>query len=148
MPRYVAEVLGEYDAGFHGRFGVVNRSERVLIMIDEAHRTQSSDLGNNLFEAFPNATRIAISRRRTVDRAKNRFAAFPQAISNTNPAAPNSSKGSLRCPSTSPSSNRVTPTLPASTFTFGAISRNRVANTPRFASACARVTPAFKRARG
>ncbi len=30
-------------------------------MIDEAHRTQSSDLGDNLFEAFPNATRIAFT---------------------------------------------------------------------------------------
>ncbi len=30
-------------------------------MIDEAHRTQSSDLGNNLFEAFPGATRIAFT---------------------------------------------------------------------------------------
>ena len=42
-------------------FGVVNRSERILLMIDEAHRTQSSDLGDNLFEAFPNATRIAFT---------------------------------------------------------------------------------------
>ncbi len=43
------------------RFGVVNHSERILLMIDEAHRTQSSDLGNNLFEAFPGATRIAFT---------------------------------------------------------------------------------------
>jgi superfamily II DNA or RNA helicase len=40
---------------------VVNRSERILLMIDEAHRTQSSDMGDNLFEAFPNATRIAFT---------------------------------------------------------------------------------------
>jgi type I restriction enzyme R subunit len=42
-------------------FGVVNQSERILLMIDEAHRTHSSDLGDNLFEAFPNATRIAFT---------------------------------------------------------------------------------------
>lgn len=42
-------------------FGVVNSSERILLMIDEAHRTQSSDLGDNIFEAFPNATRIAFT---------------------------------------------------------------------------------------
>jgi type I restriction enzyme, R subunit len=42
-------------------FGVVNPSERILLMIDEAHRTQSSDLGDNLFEAFPNAARIAFT---------------------------------------------------------------------------------------
>jgi type I restriction enzyme R subunit len=42
-------------------FGVVNRSERILLMIDEAHRTQGSELGENLFEAFPGATRIAFT---------------------------------------------------------------------------------------
>ncbi len=30
-------------------------------MIDEAHRTQGSDLGDNIFEAFPNAARIAFT---------------------------------------------------------------------------------------
>ncbi len=42
-------------------FGVVNPSERILLMIDEAHRTQGSDLGENLIEAFPNASRIAFT---------------------------------------------------------------------------------------
>lgn len=42
-------------------FGVVNLSDRIILMIDEAHRTQSSDLGDNLFEAFPNASRIAFT---------------------------------------------------------------------------------------
>lgn len=42
-------------------FGMVNNSERIIIMIDEAHRTQSSDLGDNLFDAFPNATRLAFT---------------------------------------------------------------------------------------
>lgn len=42
-------------------FGVVNPSDRILLMIDEAHRTQSSELGDNLFEAFPNAVRIAFT---------------------------------------------------------------------------------------
>ena len=42
-------------------FGVVNSSERILLCIDEAHRTQSGDLGDNLFEAFPNATRLAFT---------------------------------------------------------------------------------------
>lgn len=45
----------------YGNFEVINDSEQVLILIDEAHRTQSSDLGDNLFEAFPNATRIAFT---------------------------------------------------------------------------------------
>ena len=42
-------------------FGVVNSSEKILLMIDEAHRTQGSDLGDNVFEAFPRATRIAFT---------------------------------------------------------------------------------------
>ncbi|NEM97183.1 type I restriction endonuclease subunit R [Pontibacter burrus] len=51
-----AEPLKQYNV-----FGEVNPSEKILILIDEAHRTQSSDLGNNLFEAFPNATKIAFT---------------------------------------------------------------------------------------
>jgi type I restriction enzyme, R subunit len=42
-------------------FGIVNTSDRILLMIDEAHRTQSSEMGDNIFEAFPNATRIAFT---------------------------------------------------------------------------------------
>ncbi|HBM2944835.1 type I restriction endonuclease subunit R [Klebsiella michiganensis] len=58
----VAEALGTYLAIPAGKtFGVVNSSERIILMIDEAHRTQSSDLGDNLFEAFPNAVRIAFT---------------------------------------------------------------------------------------
>lgn len=58
----VAEALGTYLAMPSGKtFGVVNTSERIILMIDEAHRTQSSDLGDNLFEAFPNAARVAFT---------------------------------------------------------------------------------------
>ncbi|MEK6802498.1 MAG: HsdR family type I site-specific deoxyribonuclease [Nitrospirota bacterium] len=62
VPLMVAETLARYGkAPTAETFGVVNRSERILLMIDEAHRTQSSDLGDNLFEAFPHATRIAFT---------------------------------------------------------------------------------------
>ncbi|ASM78197.1 type I deoxyribonuclease HsdR [Vitreoscilla filiformis] len=58
----VAEALGSDEPLPSGKtFGEVNPSQRILLMIDEAHRTQSSDLGDNLFEAFPNATRIAFT---------------------------------------------------------------------------------------
>ncbi|MCM2287082.1 MAG: HsdR family type I site-specific deoxyribonuclease [Desulfobacula sp.] len=58
----VAEALATYQAMPQGRsFGKVNESERILLMIDEAHRTQSSDLGDNIVEAFPNAARIAFT---------------------------------------------------------------------------------------
>ena len=62
LPLKVAEALASYRAiPSSDTFGVVNSSDRILLMIDEAHRTQGSDLGDNLFEAFPNATRIAFS---------------------------------------------------------------------------------------
>lgn len=62
LPLMVAEALATYGKPPAAEtFGVVNRSDRILLMIDEAHRTQSSDLGDNLFESFPNATRIAFT---------------------------------------------------------------------------------------
>lgn len=47
-------------------FGVVNDSNKILIMIDEAHRTQragqdKASLSDNLYDAFPNATRLAFT---------------------------------------------------------------------------------------
>lgn len=62
LPISLAEALGSYQA-IPGKesFGIVNASERILLMIDEAHRTQGSDLGDNIFEAFPNAARIAFT---------------------------------------------------------------------------------------
>jgi type I restriction enzyme R subunit len=64
LPQKVAEALGVFNKRPipSGRtFGVVNPSSRILLMIDEAHRTQGSDLGDNIFEAFPNAARIAFT---------------------------------------------------------------------------------------
>jgi len=75
LPDYLESAL-EHVPRFE-TFGVVNSSERILLMIDEAHRTQSGDLGDNLFEAFPNATRLAFTgtplivvkdKKKTVDR--------------------------------------------------------------------------------
>jgi type I restriction enzyme R subunit len=42
-------------------FKEINPSENILVLIDEAHRTQGSEMGDNLFTAFPNATRIAFT---------------------------------------------------------------------------------------
>lgn len=62
LPLKVAEALGTYQAMPSGKtFGVINDSSRIVLIIDEAHRTQSSDLGDNIFEAFPNAARIAFT---------------------------------------------------------------------------------------
>ncbi len=62
LPLVVEEALAAYGAPPTAEtFGEVNASQRILLMIDEAHRTQGSDLGDNVFEAFPNATRIAFT---------------------------------------------------------------------------------------
>lgn len=62
LPLGLSEALAAYQAMPAGRtFGVVNASPRIVLMIDEAHRTQGSDLGDNIFEAFPNAARIAFT---------------------------------------------------------------------------------------
>ena len=59
MPGYLESALNIVPQ--YNTFGVVNPSERILLMVDEAHRTQSGDLGDNLFEAFPAATRLAFT---------------------------------------------------------------------------------------
>ncbi len=64
LPGYVAEAMQKYGdkpLPEFREFGVVNTSERILILVDEAHRTQGGDLGDNLFSAFTGATRIAFT---------------------------------------------------------------------------------------
>lgn len=43
------------------KFKTINSSERNLLLIDEAHRTQGGDMGDNLFTGFPNAAKIAFT---------------------------------------------------------------------------------------
>jgi type I restriction enzyme R subunit len=43
------------------RFDTINDSERILLLIDEAHRTQGGDMGDNLFAAFPKAVRLGFT---------------------------------------------------------------------------------------
>lgn len=62
LPESFRKKLGRYAPPPSAEsFGVVNTSDRILIMVDEAHRTQGSDMGDNLFEAFPNAARVAFT---------------------------------------------------------------------------------------
>lgn len=83
LPLKVAEALGTYQAIPTAKsFGIVNNSSRIVLMIDEAHRTQGSDLGDNIFEAFPNAARIAftgtplITERHGEKKTHKRFGAY------------------------------------------------------------------------
>lgn len=43
------------------RFETINNTDRILMLVDEAHRTQGGDMGDNLFSAFPNAVRIGFT---------------------------------------------------------------------------------------
>lgn len=42
-------------------FGVLNDSPDILVMVDEAHRTQAGDLHANLLQALPNCARIGFT---------------------------------------------------------------------------------------
>ncbi|WPL17937.1 Type-1 restriction enzyme R protein [Thiorhodovibrio winogradskyi] len=55
-PRTLSAKLGERPA-----FPVLNPSEDVLILIDEAHRSHTSGLHQNLLDALPNAARIGLT---------------------------------------------------------------------------------------
>jgi type I restriction enzyme R subunit len=39
--------------------GVLNDRKNIIVMVDEAHRTQEGDLGRKMREALPNAFRSA-----------------------------------------------------------------------------------------
>lgn len=61
-PEYLKGALGEKElVPKYKEMGVVNDSDRIICMIDEAHRSQGGDMGDNLFAAFPNATRLAFT---------------------------------------------------------------------------------------
>ncbi len=63
----VAEEEGDYDAGperltlVDAEFPVLNESEDILVMVDEAHRSQASQLHANLMRALPNCARIGFT---------------------------------------------------------------------------------------
>jgi len=62
LPEYLAGALGEKEqVPEYTPMEVVNDSDRIVCMIDEAHRSQGGDVGDNLFSALPNATRLAFT---------------------------------------------------------------------------------------
>ena len=62
LPDYLADALGEKEqVPEYATMEVVNDSDRIVCMIDEAHRSQGGDVGDNLFSALPNATRLAFT---------------------------------------------------------------------------------------
>jgi len=56
-------------------FPVLNSSPKILVMVDEAHRTEYGLLGANLERALPNATRIAYTGT-PIDKTERTFGAY------------------------------------------------------------------------
>jgi len=63
----VADAQGDYDAEperlslADAEFPVLNESEEILVMVDEAHRSQASQLHANLMRALPNCAKIGFT---------------------------------------------------------------------------------------
>jgi type I restriction enzyme R subunit len=54
--RSTEDALPDYE-----EFPVINTSEDVLVLVDEAHRTQSGVFGDNIVASLPNSSRIAFT---------------------------------------------------------------------------------------
>lgn len=60
--QYTPEYLAKHDlVPVYEKLDLINSSEKILILIDEAHRTQGGDMNAALFQAFPNASRIGFT---------------------------------------------------------------------------------------
>ncbi|WP_407457809.1 type I restriction endonuclease subunit R [Fibrobacter sp.] len=60
--QYTPEYLAKHDlVPVYEKLELINSSDKILILIDEAHRTQSGDMNAALFQAFPNASRIGFT---------------------------------------------------------------------------------------
>ena len=60
--QYTPEYLAKHDlVPVYEKLELINSSEKILILIDEAHRTQDGDMNAALFQAFPNASRIGFT---------------------------------------------------------------------------------------
>lgn len=56
-------------------FPVLNTSDRILIMIDEAHRSQYKELAANMWQAMPNSVKVAFTGT-PVDKTTNTFGGY------------------------------------------------------------------------
>jgi len=61
-PDIVMAIMHKFqERDLEPEFPVLNTADKILIMVDEAHRTQYKKLGANLRRALPNATKIAFT---------------------------------------------------------------------------------------
>ncbi len=56
--KFQDDSVGAFDPAY---FNFANQSEKILVLIDEGHRTQYSLLGANLAQSLPNAVKIAFT---------------------------------------------------------------------------------------
>lgn len=61
MHKFQEKKKGKIQKSEFKVFPILNRSDKILLLIDEAHRTQSSILAANLANALPNCTKIAFT---------------------------------------------------------------------------------------
>lgn len=72
----VSAMIHKFQAReLHEIFPELNTAERILILTDEAHRSQYSLLGANLDKALPNATRIAFTGT-PIEKTKDTFGGY------------------------------------------------------------------------
>ena len=61
-PELIMAMIHKFqEREFDEEFPILNRSSKILIMIDEAHRTQYKILGANLERSLPNAVKVAFT---------------------------------------------------------------------------------------
>lgn len=75
----IRSTLGLPEVATYQAFGEINTSDRIIVIVDEAHRTQNSSLGNNLVAAFPNAVRYGFTGTPLVGKSRrttNRFGSY------------------------------------------------------------------------
>lgn len=59
--RAVRDMRGHYPVAAAERFDVLNEADGILVLIDEAHRTQAGDLHASLLAGLPNCARIGFT---------------------------------------------------------------------------------------
>lgn len=73
IQKYVDRELGQLSAeDAVGDLGLLNEDDAILVMVDEAHRSQASDLHANLLQALPNCARIGFTGTPIIMGAKKR----------------------------------------------------------------------------
>lgn len=60
-PGLIFAMIQKYQQDEDGTFPVLNESEDIVVLIDEAHRSQGNDLQANLLHSMPNCARIGFT---------------------------------------------------------------------------------------